>query len=480
MDDAPLTRLHWKVWFLSAMGIFLDGFDLFIIGVAMPLINENWKPEPWQTGAIGVAAVLGAALGAVTAGWLTDKFGRKKFYVADLAFCMLAAALTALSWDIYSLIAFRFILGVGIGADYPICASFISEFMPARIRGRMIISGFCFQALGMLSAALAGLLILTLMPTSGEAWRLMLMIVVVPAAVVLIFRLGVPESPRWLISHRDDTHRAAGIIHMLVPAKKHEIEKILSSEKKEIQKSSGKELGYRELFTAKYLPRTVLAAVPWFLMDIATYGIGVFTPMIFKDTVESGNLSVMDAAFRAAKEAAVVDAFLIAGFMLNLIFVERIGRIKLQTLGFAGMTAGLLVLSAALSLPGGGAGNLHLVLAGFVIFNLTMNAGPNATTFMLPVELFPTKIRGSGHGFAAAAAKAGAAFGVFFLPVMQAFCGVGNVMIIIAGVCVLAGVVTWIFKVETRGRSLDELEPWEAGAAFDEFEKSPARRAQSA
>jgi len=135
LEETRLRGLHWRVWWLSAMGVFLDGFDLFIIGVALPLISREFSPDPFITGLIGASAVLGSVLGGFLGGRFTDLYGRKSLYLVDLGFFIVFGLLSALSWDVWSLILFRFLLGVGVGVDYPICASYVSEFMPSRIRG---------------------------------------------------------------------------------------------------------------------------------------------------------------------------------------------------------------------------------------------------------------------------------------------------------------------------------------------------------
>src|SRR5262245_12815462 len=128
LDDAPLTRAHWHIWFLAAMGIFLDAFDLFSIAVALPLIERDLGANAWQLGLIGAAAPLGAIGGAAGAGWATDRLGRRLIFVIDLGLFVLFAALSALSWNVASLIAFRFLLGAAVGADYPIASAYIAEF----------------------------------------------------------------------------------------------------------------------------------------------------------------------------------------------------------------------------------------------------------------------------------------------------------------------------------------------------------------
>jgi MFS family permease len=143
---------------------------------------------------------------------LTDRIGRKGMYLLDLLFFVVFAGLSALAWSIGSLIAFRFLLGVGIGADYPISACYVSETMPARVRGRMTSSTIGFQALGMLFGALAGLVVATVVDDLS-AWRWMLALGIVPAILVILLRSSVPESPRWLASHGDKEAAAKALAH---------------------------------------------------------------------------------------------------------------------------------------------------------------------------------------------------------------------------------------------------------------------------
>ena len=165
MDDAPFTLKHAHIWFLSAMGIFLDGFDLFVMSIALPLIIVQFSATPLEQGIVGAAAVVGAIFGALIGGRLCDRFGRKKVFLFDLLIFIIFAVLSSFAWSIESLILFRFLLGVGIGADYPVCASYVSEFMPKRIRGRMLIAAFSFQAVGIFAAAAVGLFILAMHPS---------------------------------------------------------------------------------------------------------------------------------------------------------------------------------------------------------------------------------------------------------------------------------------------------------------------------
>lgn len=457
IDDAALTPTHWRIWLLSAMGVFLDGFDLFVIAIAMPLIVQHLEPTPVMQGLIGASATIGAILGASVLGRLTDLWGRKYLYLADLSVFIVFAVISGFSWDSYSLVIFRLLLGIGVGADYPICASYVTEFMPARIRGRMLIGAFSFQALGMVAAALTGLLVLKVFP-GQEGWRLMLVAGAIPAGIVLLFRISVPESPRWYM-RKGKIEEAVRIVNTLIPGREKDVAAAALAEKQQVDTVSRKPLGYSALFSSQYLRRTILASGSWFLMDIATYGVGLFTPLLLSTfALGAAHSTVLAAEFSAIEEAAFVDVFLVLGFVVNILLVERWGRIKLQVLGFAGMSLGLVILSTAVMLPGGGASHVPMVLAGFIIFNLLMNMGPNATTFILPAELFPTDVRASAHGFSAGCAKFGAAVGIFFLPILKASWGVGATIMVMAFVSLLGLAVTLAFQVETKGQSLEELQ----------------------
>ncbi len=456
MDNAPLRPIHWRIWWLSAMGIFLDGFDLFIIGVAMPLIMKTFPTTPRIVGLIGAAALLGAVVGASVGGTLTDRWGRKALYILDLVVFIILSLFCAVSWNVTSLIIFRFLLGIGIGADYPICASYISAFMPARVRGRMLISAFSFQALGMAAAAFMGLVILKVFP-SFQAWRYMLAFGALPALVVIILRTTVPESARWYLLHNKNKD-AAKVIRKLVPSKEEELHVLAAKAHSLPGDVKVKKVDYKALFSRKHIRRTILSAVPWFLMDIATYGVGIFTPIILASMAFSGEgLGTIARDFKATEGAMFLDIFLAIGFLLNILLIDKWGRIKLQLFGFGGMALGLLVLAVSSIVVVGHTWNLVLVFSGFIIFNVLMNMGPNATTFVLPAELYPTSLRGSGHGFSAAVAKIGAAFGIFLLPVVKAAAGITFTLVMLAIFSVLAFMVTLVFRVETKCKSLEEL-----------------------
>jgi MFS family permease len=460
LDKSDITRVMWLLWGLSAGLIALDGFDFFIIGVALPFIQRDFGLSATEIGAVAGAAVAGALVGSLTLGPVTDRVGRQKMLLLDIAIFVVATAGTALAWNAASLILFRFLVGVGIGADYPISVAYITENVPSRLRGRMVIGAFTFQAVGALLGAVTGLMLIYLFqrfdPTSAElaihyAWRAMLGVGLLLAIGVGALRLSfLLESPRYHIARGeyDEASKSASIL----------LDEPIVITPETDPPDREPQLPYHALFSSAYRRATALASIPWFLQDIATYGIGIFTPAILTTLAFAAETNFMGQTMASARGSALVDLFLIVGFLIAVWLVDRAGRIRLQMIGFVGMAIGLLILAASNRLPSGTSSTTALVFIGFLVFNLTMNAGPNSTTFLLSGEVFPTSIRASGAGFAAAVAKAGAVLGTVLLPLLQKSLGISTLLVLLALLCGLAAILTYLFRVETAGRSLESVE----------------------
>ena len=444
LDASPITRTMWLLWLLSAGLIALDGFDFFIIGLALPFLQRDFGLTPAAVGAVATAAVAGSLVGALTLGPITDRVGRRRMLIVDVALFVIATAGTALAWNAAALIAFRFLVGVGIGADYPISVAYITENVPARHRGRMVIGAFTFQAVGALLGAFTGLVVIhlfrTLYPDTNQlaieyAWRWMLGVGVGLAVLVAVVRLSVSlESPRYFISRGEYSQASEAATQLL--------ETPITISAATEPPASQERPTYGRLLGPSHRRQTLLTSVPWFLQDIATYGVGIFTPAIIAVLAFSEEADFMAQEMGSAQGAAVVDGFLILGFLCAIVLVERLGRIRLQIWGFLGMAVGLTILASSGLVAAGSREELVLVLAGFLVFNLMMNAGPNSTTFLLSGETFPTAIRATGAGFAAAVAKAGAVLGTFGLPIVQTAWGVAPLLLGLALCCVAAAVIT--------------------------------------
>jgi MFS family permease len=332
----------------------------------------------------------------------------------------------------------------------------ISESIPSSVRGRLVLAAFGFQAVGVLSGTAVGWLVLKNLAELG-AWRWMYATALVPAAFVAWWRFGVTESASWLL-HRGQIDHAGQALKRLLARKPAYPREVRLAAKPEHHRRSG---SYLDLFKGRNCRATVLASVPWFLQDLGTYGIGIFTPIILVKTLghstqHASNLAQLISNDElAAKGAAVIDALLIVGIIAAVLLADRVGRIRLQVIGFIGCAAGLLI--ASLSTNPESSTQTILIFVGFMLFNFMTNMGPNAQTYLLAGEVFPTHVRGQGAGFAAAFAKIGAVTTAYLFPVLLADIGTRKLLYTLVGTSLLGAAITWIFRIETTGVDLDTL-----------------------
>jgi MFS transporter, putative metabolite transport protein len=449
LDGSPLKPIQRWLWVLSTGGTLLDGFVIFVLGVTMPLIIAEFRLTPDVVGLIGASLVFGAVFGAGLGGPMADRLGRKKLMLADMIIIGTGAVTSALANGFPLLFIGQLLVGVGVGIDFPASSSYVSEVLPKRSRARMMVATIACQSVGMLLAAVVALLLLKNVH-SAQIWRFFLATEGVIALLFFLLRLSEPDSPHWLMTRGRFAEAAQAFIRIM-PEQREIVLQIASdagNERAANSIGSATSPGIAILFSRPYRARTVLVAVPWFLMDIATYGVGLFTPIILGaiDTSAKG-VGLIAHDFRDARGSAAIDLFLLFGFLVGIWAVPRFGRIRMQVIGFAGMAFGMLLLSAAVQLSNSGF-HIPLVFAGFISFNLLMNAGPNSTTFTLAPVLFPTQLRATASGFAAGVAKIGATLGVFILPILKGKFGVPAVLGMMAVVSVLGLIVTVVFGRE--------------------------------
>ena len=457
LDDAPMTFAHYLYWLLASGGTLLDGFSVVSLGIALPLLKRDFAIAPAMLGFIGSALVLGAVLGAAVGGMAADRIGRKRAFLVDMAIIAAGSALCVIAPNPWLILAGQFVLGIGIGIDFPTSGSYVSEITPKASRSRMTVATIALQSVGMVAAALVGIAVLRVHPAVTD-WRILLGAGGILAVLYIIARLGLPESPRWL-AEKGRIAEAAAVLTSLtgVPVSAARMETAAETGAFSAASANDKTSTLRTLFSQRYRTRTLLVSLPWLMMDVATYGVGLFTPVILGALhFASAGAGTVAAVFADAEGSGLIDLFLLVGFIVGIGAVPRFGRIPMQVAGFAGMATGMLLLTLA-ALAGDGPGaHLWLVIAGFVMFNFAMNAGPNATTFTLAPILFPTGIRASASGFAAASAKVGATFGTFLVPQIQAAWGLVGVLTLMAAVSVGGLVATAAFSHEMRKE--DEIE----------------------
>ena len=457
--SAPMTVMQWRIWALASAGKFFEGLVVFMTGVALPLIVREFGLGAMEKGAVGAAPLFGILVGASALGGLSDRFGRKFMFIVEMALFTLFLSLLVFSPSYHLLLVYLFGLGLALGCDYPTAHMVISESIPSTDRGRLVLSAFGFQAVGALAGTGVGWLILSDAP-SIHSWRMMYGTAVIPAVLVLIGRFFITDSSHWLVSRGSIKRAEHEILRLLKrkPPYPREVRLLALEKPEERQRERG---GYLRLFSSKYRRACILASVPWFLQDLSTYGIGIFTPTILAaalgaETVHPHNITALiHKDMLAAQGSAFIDILLLVGIVIAVLLADRAGRIRMQVIGFVGCAAGLVLAVLSRTMHGGL--SLFLLCTGFMLFNLMTNLGPNSMTYLLAGEVFPTRVRGLGAGFAASFAKIGAVCTAFFFPVLLKVLGTETLLIILAG-CSLAGaLVTWSFRIETTGVSLEDI-----------------------
>ena len=435
LDEARPSALHWKIMFISGMGFFTDAYDLFIIGVVMAMLKPMWHVGKLEEGLVESTALLAAAFGALLFGRVADMLGRKRIYGVEVLVLAAGAIGCALSPNIWWLIGLRFILGVGIGGDYPVSATIMSEYAGKASRGMLVTMVFAMQAAGLILGPLFASALLVSHLNPDIVWRVLLGFGAIPALAVYWSRRHLRETPRFLHASGHDED-AAG---RLTPAghfnpKQHSVS---------FWDGFHRLVNDQRLFT-----RLAGASLAWFLMDFAYYGNTVSSPMVLAALGGHGTL-----LHKTLTQLGIFAVFAAPGYAVAVLTMDRLGRKTIQCLGFAIMAVAFATLALV---PHIETMVVPFVMAYGISYFFT-EFGPNATTFVYPSEVFPVRVRTTGHGIAAAMGKLGGFIGVFTFPFLMHWHGLLAAESGAAIVSVLGLITTALLLPETKGKSLEEL-----------------------
>jgi MFS family permease len=353
---------------------------------------------------------------------------------------IIGALASAFATGFWWLVIARFVLGLGIGGDYPVSAVLMSEYANRNDRGRMVGLVFSMQALGLIVGPLVGLLLLASGINHDLTWRLMLGLGAIPAASVVYLRVKMPESPCFQARVQGEAARAANQLALFSQG----VVKAPTTASTEVVRRTG--LG-QFLTDRKTLILLLGTAGSWFLFDYAYYGNTLSLPVILKDVAPHATLVT-----KLAWTLGIFMVFALPGYLLAFTKMDRIGHRRLQLIGFGVMAGAFVALGAVPALT--------TVVAPFLlIFGLSyffIEFGPNTTTFVLPSELFPTNMRTTGHGIAAGIGKLGAFIGVFLVPQLVKSIGLRG-MLLVAGGSAVAGYLLTLVLPEPARRNLEDV-----------------------
>jgi PHS family inorganic phosphate transporter-like MFS transporter len=464
LDDARVSRFHWKTILIAGMGFFTDAYDLFVIGVLVAMfvfyqpfgIPGTLVSLPFfgtlapitGLGLLGASAIFGAALGPFVFGRLGDLLGRKTIYGLEMLILVVGALLSALAWSLASLILFRFFVGIGIGGDYPMSSTIMSEYSNVKSRGRLVGTVFAMQGFGLLAGVALAIGLLAAFPASlAIIWRVLLGAGAVPAALVYYWRRRLPETPRYSLHVQGKAKETAQLVGRVTGVS---VSSQASAAPVRVHQGS-----YAD-FLLRYWPLVLGTALSWFLFDMSFYGTSIYTPTLLSSlslSYSPGLTAVQHLMVAEEYSALIAIAFTIPGYWIAVALIDRVGRRTLQTVGFG-------VMALVFAVLGFNPGLIGLAAPFVVLYGLTFlfgNLGPNTTTFVVPTEVFPTQYRATGQGFAAGCGKIGAAISTLFFGALLTLWHPGGMMLFLALLATLGLGVTLALIPETKQRSLEEL-----------------------
>ena len=516
--------MHTQAIVIAGMGFFADAYDLFSISILTKLLGRIYFQE-YHTGAkpgqlpinqnaaVTALALVGTLLGQLLFGYLGaaiprppapppraltsrlgvrflftgDRFGRKKVYGVSLAMMIFSSVASGMTFGptsnpsavIGSLCCFRFFLGLGVGGDYPLSATIMSEYSNKNNRGALVAAVFAMQGIGILAAATVSIIVVSIFkshnpgtpygksvelikgscpPEADFVWRIILAFGAVPAALTMYSRMMMPETPRFTLTVQGNVAKATA-----------DVAKVTKTEVGHVEVAPRQRMSSRQ-FVRQWWKPLLGCCVSWFMLDVAFYSQNLFQKDVFTAVgwiPKANTMNCLEETFKIARaQALIAMGSTVPGYWFTVFFIDKVGRIPIQLGGFAMMTIFMAVLAAAYN-------KLYTdSQAGFVtIYALTFffsNFGPNSTTFVLPGELFPTAWKATGHGIAAASGKAGAIVGAFgFLYASQPRdqsqskpyppgIGLRQSLGLLAAINFVGMMFTFLIP-ETKGRTLEEI-----------------------
>jgi putative MFS transporter len=430
MEEVPLSGIHYKMFVYASGSTFIDGYIIGIIAVALSVLQTQFVLTVTVMGLIGMATLAGMFVGGMIGGYLTDLIGRKKMFLFDMLVMAIVSVLQFFINDPIQLVILRFILGIAIGADYPIAGALMAEFSPKKNRGALLggLNGFWY--VGYASSYLVGYLLLSVGDTS---WRWMLLSSVFPVLLMLIARLNMPESPRWLAT-KGREKEANEIVRKIFGDGV-----VMSKEPESTEKTT-----FLSLFQNGYGKWVFFVAVFWSLSVIPTFGIGTYIPEIL------AQFGFADGT-KEYLGSAIINIVYLAGLLPALYLIEKYGRRPTLILPFLVSGIALIVLGATSGLDT----PFSLILILFIIYG-TFNTAMGAHQWVYPNELFPTHIRGTAMGFITGVTRFASAIGTFFFPVILENYGLSITLYFCGALLFIGFLISVLMAPETKNMSLAE------------------------
>ncbi|WP_166293895.1 MFS transporter [Bradyrhizobium sp. 2S1] len=435
LERLPLTSYQRWIFGIIATAWFFDSMDLAALTFVLGSIRQTFGLSTAETGLLSSMSFLGMFAGAASAGLLADRFGRARVFQVSMIFWGLGSLCCGLSTTATALGASRLLLGFGMGMEFPVAQSMVSEIMPAKNRGRYIAFLEGFWPLGFIASGL-----LTYFVLQAADWRWVFILQAIPAVFVLVVRRYVPESPRWLASHGYSEQAEATVRDIESRVRDRLGSKELPPVVRQAAAPASEVTGLRTLFSGIYAKRTTMLWTLWFFALLGFYGLTTWLGAL----LQAKGFPITKSVFYTI----LISLAGIPGFLVSTWLVESWGR-------KATLVMNLLCGAIACHFYGSAADQTQLIIAGlcmqFFLFGMW------SALYAYTPELYPTHVRATGTGFASAVGRIGSLIGPYVIGVILPAAGQSGVFALGAGAFVVAALAVLLLGEETRGRTLESI-----------------------
>lgn len=438
IERLPITPMLWRVLFLTGIGWLFDAMDQGMVSGVMAAIGKDWRLTPADLGLLGSASAVGMAFGAAIAGIVADKYGRRTVITFTLVLYGLASALSGFAPNFSLLLLFRFLTGLGLGGELPAASTLVSEFSPTNVRGRMVVLLESFWAWGWIVAALIAYL---LIPVYG--WRIGFFLGGIPALYAAYLRKSIPESPLYL-DQKGRFQEADKIVSEMEQQSGVNNNKEPLDEQRSEKKTNN--ITLLDLWSQAYRRRTFVLWVLWLGINFGYYGFVLWTPTLL---VGKGFSLVKGFQFTLIMSIAQLPGYYSAAYL-----IERIGRKAVLVVYLAGTAFSAYLYGKATSITA-------VLVFGCLLYFFSLGAW--GAVYAYTPEVYPTRARGSGSGWAAAVGRIGAIAAPYIVGLVYESkgkqAGFTYVFIMLTIVFAVVAVVIALAGIETKGMTFDEINP---------------------
>jgi putative MFS transporter len=433
LDELPFTPEHRRLVVGSGVGWALDALDVGLISFIIAQLTVQWKLSAGESSLIVLIGFVGMAIGATVGGLLADRLGRRQVFALTLLAYGTFTGLSALAWSVAALVVFRFFVGLGLGAELPVASTLVSEFAPARIRGRVVVVLESFWAVGWTLSALIGFLVV---PRGENGWRWALALGAVPAVYAVFVRLRLPESVRFLQSQGREDEAEAVVRRFEDSAGDRRMAGGTVAEPTGDVPATAAGNRVAALWAAPLRRRTAAIWAVWFLVNFSYYGAFIWLPSV----LYASGFSLV----RSFGYTLIITLAQLPGYAASAILVERWGRRRTLAVFLVGsaVAAGLFA----------GAGSTATVLTAGMLLSF-FNLGAWGALYAVTPELYPTTLRGTGAGWAAGVGRIASVVAPLSVPWLRQLGGTGLLFTVFAAVFGLAALVSLALP-ELQGKAL--------------------------